>query len=60
MLLVLIICNIPILIFNITSILFFRIYAEELRQSQPQIDDAEIDAKLDQEFASWFEKYVSN
>ena len=53
------VCHIPILIFKITSILFCRIYANELRQSQPHIDDDAIDAKLDQDFASWFEKFVS-
>lgn len=41
------------------SMFFCRIYAAELRQHQPNIPDAEVDAKLDQDFASWFEKYVS-
>ena len=41
------------------SMFFCRIYAAELREHQPNITDAEVDAKLDQDFASWFEKYVS-
>ena len=49
--------------FNIQCYLlsyFYRIYIKELRQSQLHIDDAEINANLDQDFASWFEAHVSN
>ena len=34
-------------------------FIAELRQTQPAIDEAEVDTKLDQEFALWFETYVS-
>ena len=34
-------------------------YIAELMQTQPGIDEAEVDTKLDQEFAFWFEIYVS-
>ncbi len=46
---------------RLTSIFFLkRIYEDTLRQSQPFIQDSNVDAKLEMEFASWFEKYVSN
>ena len=38
---------------------FFRIYEDNLRHIQPNIQDSEIDTKLETEFASWFERYVS-
>ena len=34
-------------------------FIAELRQTQLAVDEAEVDTKLDQEFALWFETYVS-
>ncbi|KAM3235785.1 hypothetical protein P3L10_015822 [Capsicum annuum] len=39
---------------------YIKIYEDILRQIQPCIQDSEIDAKLETEFASWFEKYAHN
>ncbi|KAM3221863.1 hypothetical protein P3L10_021133 [Capsicum annuum] len=39
---------------------YIKIYEDILRQIQPCIQDSEIDAKLEIEFASWFEKYAQN
>ena len=36
-----------------------RIFELELRKLQPYIEATEIDAKLEKEFALWFENYVS-
>ncbi|XP_019266148.1 PREDICTED: uncharacterized protein LOC109243643 [Nicotiana attenuata] len=37
---------------------YIRIYEDTLREIQPNIQNSEIDAKLETEFATWFEKYA--
>ena len=37
----------------------YRLYVAALKEEQPNIEDAEVDAKLEKDFASLFEEYVS-
>ena len=41
-------------------VIFYRLYVDGLREHQPYVGDVEVDAKLEREFASWFEAHVSN
>ena len=35
-------------------VICYRLYVAELRETQPYIEDAKVDANLDRDFESWF------
>ena len=41
-------------------VICYRLFVARLREHQPYVEEAEVDAKLDKDFASWFEAHVSN
>ena len=36
-------------------VICYRLFVARLREHQPYVEEAEVDAKLDKDFASWFE-----
>ena len=41
-------------------VICYRLYVAGVREDQPYVGDVEVDAKLERDFASWFEAHVSN